>query len=444
MADAARFPQLALPLALVGGAAGWLSAAFLSNPLIQLLPSGLSSVSAGLAAGFAAVTGALLTRWCAGRRYAYQLEAPDPAARLETDRWARHVAAVLVAGAATGATLPALHQDYGDMPLCALSGALCAAAFLPVCVAVIRAARRAQRARLGSVVAGSDRRAVWGLLAATLSVATLGGILGWPAAAAGYVTDPTPPLRMVQAAALLTLALLAADARALRQTRRALAPGLEPQNAAELGADDAALPRLDLGLGEELLARLSRGASAYRARDRMVALVQGHPGQAETALRRAVRRGVVSVVVIGAIHGAHLAADTQPALTLYQQRWCDGGALVACRHAAQLVQLRDPARAIAFYQRGCDASVDADCAAIAAIYEGAEGRAPDPERALAFHHRACEAGAAGSCRRAANLLIQRGEGSTGGRSGPALLARGCALGDDASCGRSSDPEAQPR
>ena len=55
---------------------------------------------------------------------------------------------------------------------CAFGGALCAVVFLPVCLVVIGAARRAQRARLGSIVAGSDRRTVWGILAIPFSSVT--------------------------------------------------------------------------------------------------------------------------------------------------------------------------------------------------------------------------------------------------------------------------------
>jgi hypothetical protein len=437
MADAARFPQLAVPFAVVGGAAGWLSTAFLSDPLIRQFPRELCGLSAGLAAGVGALTGALMTRWCVGKRYAYQLESVDPDARLPSDTWRRHVAAVLVAGATIGATLAALHGDPDLMPLCALGGTLCAAAFLPVCVAVISAARRAQRARLGSIVAGSDRRAVWGILAATLSVATLGGLVAWPAAAAGLPVHPAPALGMALAAAALTLAILAADARARRQVRRALSPGLTPQTAADLSAADAAAPRLDLGLGDELLARLSRGASAYRARERTLALVQGDPDQAGDALGRAVRRGSFSVAGIGAIVLAHLAATTTPALVLYHAHQCDQRTLVACRAAAELVQAEDPAQAMRLYHRGCGMGVAADCAAVAALHER-QGRASSLALALTFYHRACESADAPSCRRAADLLDRRGEESIGGRTAEALRARACGLGDGAGCERDQD------
>jgi hypothetical protein len=110
--------------------------------------------------------------------------------------------------------------------------------------------------------------------------------------------------------------------RALREARRAIAPGLERQDpAAEDPAGGADVPRLDLGLGEDLLARFARSATAYRGRDRTLALVQGSPEQAFTALQRAVRRGALGLAVIGAVHGAHLAADTPLAQRLYEQRF---------------------------------------------------------------------------------------------------------------------------
>lgn len=324
MANSSRFPQLALPFAIVGASAGWLSAALLANPMVGALRPGKEHVAVLCATAFAAATGALLTRWCVGRRYSYELDTPDaPGAdmRARTDRWPRHVLAVLLAGAASGVAVAVLCDAYGGPQAGALSGSLCALAFVPVCLAVIAAARRAQRARLGSIVADSDRRAVWGILALALSVATLEALPDWPAAAVGATAVPAPALLMAQAAGLLTLAILLLDVRALREARRAIAPGLERQDPAAVDPGGADVPRLDLGLGEDLRARFARSATAYRGRDRTLALVQGSPEQALTALQRAVRRGALGLAVIGAVHGAHLAADTQLAQRLYEQRF---------------------------------------------------------------------------------------------------------------------------
>jgi hypothetical protein len=322
MANGSRFPQLALPFALVGASAGWLSAGLLANPLVGALRPGRQHLAALCAMAFAAATGALITRWCVGKRYSYELDTPDTGARARSDRWPRHVAAVLAAGVASGVAVALLCDAWGGPKAGAISGFFCAIAFVPVCMAVIGSARRAQRARLGSIVAGSDRRAVWGILAVTLAVATLEAVPDWAAAAVGDALSPWPALWMVWAAGLVTGGILIADVGALRQAQRATAGGLEQRDAAEMEmeAEDAGVPRLDLGLGEDLLARFARSASAYRGRDRTLALVQGSPEHALAALRRAVRRGTIALAVIGAVHVGHAAADTQLAQRIYAEQ----------------------------------------------------------------------------------------------------------------------------
>jgi hypothetical protein len=78
MADASRFPELALPFAIVGASAGWLSAGLLANPFVGATHGGKQILAALCAMGVAAATGAFLTRRCVGRRYSYELDAPDP------------------------------------------------------------------------------------------------------------------------------------------------------------------------------------------------------------------------------------------------------------------------------------------------------------------------------------------------------------------------------
>src|SRR5262249_4763299 len=59
-----RMPELALPFALVGAAGGWLSAGFLSNPLIHVILTGQQRAAAICSAVVAALVGKALTRWC--------------------------------------------------------------------------------------------------------------------------------------------------------------------------------------------------------------------------------------------------------------------------------------------------------------------------------------------------------------------------------------------
>jgi hypothetical protein len=335
MADASRFPNLALPFAILGASAGWISAGFLANPLVAQAFPARADLAALCAAGAGAAAGLVVRRMCVGRRYAYQIEAPDPEARPRTDAVLAHVGVVLGAGAAAGAVVAGLHKPYGGPAWGLLSGSLAALAFVPVFLAVLSAARRAQRARLGSMVAGSDRRAVWAILATTLALATAGALPEWPAAGAQNTAAPWPALLMLAGAALVVGAALLLDRRALRRAEAALL-GVSPQRAEEMGAVEQGVPHLDLGLGEGLAARLARSAAAYRGRDRALALVQGSPELARAALRRAVLRDAVSLALIAAMAGAHAAASTAPALRLYGELRCRQGNAGWCLHLAGL------------------------------------------------------------------------------------------------------------
>src|SRR5262249_14680243 len=130
-------------------------------------------VATAAATVIGALTGAALKRACIGRRYDYEIGEPDPELRPATDFWPLHAGLVLAAGAATGGAVATLTPGCSTQAECVLGGIGCALVFVPVCLAVVAAARRAQRARLGSLVAGSDRRAVWAILAMLLAVMTL-------------------------------------------------------------------------------------------------------------------------------------------------------------------------------------------------------------------------------------------------------------------------------
>lgn len=54
--------------------------------------------------------------------------------------------------------------------------------------------------------------------------------------------------------------------------------------------------------------------SAYRGVDTVEALVRGNPAAAVRALRRAVARGVATLVALGAIAVAHVAVMSSPAM----------------------------------------------------------------------------------------------------------------------------------
>jgi hypothetical protein len=88
---------------------------------------------------------------------------------------------VILGGAASGGFTGGITENNVDGVLSGiLNGGLCSIAFLPICAAVLAAARRAERARLGSIVAGADLREVWAILAAALAVATPWPSPPWP------------------------------------------------------------------------------------------------------------------------------------------------------------------------------------------------------------------------------------------------------------------------
>jgi hypothetical protein len=298
MSGSSRMPGLVLPFAVVGGAAGWLTAGFLRNPFIAILDHGTEGLSAAIAAGVAAVVGWVLSRLC------------EPPVPWESPRmnWVRLVVAVVVGGGATGILVGGIERTAGLEALASgLSGALAGAAFVPVCALVVAAAKRAQRARLGSLVAGSDRRAVWGILASALGAMTAAAALDWPFVGRPFhdVQPPLAALAVLGAAGLVVAVLFVADVHALRRMRL---DGLEAREGAPLAGAETAR-RLDLGLGEGLLVGLAQaGAAAYRSRERVASLVVGDPQESRAALRRALVRGALGLFAIAFAGSMHVAA----------------------------------------------------------------------------------------------------------------------------------------
>jgi hypothetical protein len=399
MADASRFPHLALPFAIVGATAGWLSAGLVQHPVMASSSAGGRLVTTAVAAVLGAVTGALIRHWCAPKRYHWEVDDErEPDARLPSDSWLRHAPVLLFAGAVTGAVF-AFESRLCEVEAGFLGGYLCTVPFLPVCAAVLAAARRAQRARLGSLVAASDRRAVWGILATALLLATLEALPDWPAPRGKPLIGPAPALALVVAAVACILVVLAADVLAWRRAARVLAQGLTPREAGDLGPDDGAAPHLDLGLGDDLHARVSRSRAAYRGRDRTLAVVQGDGDRARDALRRALRRGLVGVAVAGAVCAAHAAASTDEALARYEVARCARGMGESCGMAAdyglsepRFGQAASPEQSLLLYEQGCNRADGASCMSLAWLYRGHAGIERDSALVAFFEYRAAQRG----------------------------------------------------
>lgn len=405
MSDASRFPQLALPFAIVGAAAGWLSAGLVSNPLIQRfvtdphLPATLVSAASG------AISGALLTRFC--RRspvYLYSLEAnpsdeADAEGRPPTDSFLYHVLVLLTAGAVTGGIVAFLCNLGQHVGVGVLAGLGCAVAFVPVCLAVINAARRSKRARLGSLVSDSDRRAVWGILATTLAVTTVEAVPCWPAHTAGEAPSQLPAALMLLAAGAVILGVLIADIRGFRRAKTALGSDLEARDPTQLTSDDVAAPRLDLGLGDDIGARIARSSAAYRGRDRVIALVQGDFTQTVSSFRGAFLRGGVGLVIVAAIAYVHGLAQTDMALSVYDQERCGQFAYGSCERLGDAASDDDPASAEALWGKACGAANPTACYKAGDLLQEQAAFPPRRqdgagvealERAKAFYQRACK------------------------------------------------------
>jgi hypothetical protein len=296
-----RMPELAFPFAVAGAAAGWLAAGCLANPMIIRYGQGGMQVPATLcAAVLCGVVGRLLSR----------LSNPtNPFANAHVG-WFRLAALVLLGAGLSGAITGGLM--IGDLQALREGfqiGLGFGIPFTPICALVLRAARRAERARMGSIVADADLREVWGILFLTLAVASLVALPDWRASLTdfyGYtVPKPIVATLIAAGAGLVTIALLVADARALARINDATRGMVPSSDDADTITASTGVPKVDLGLGDDIFAKLARHAAAYRSRDRAVALVVGCPYQAAAALRRSIRRNIASLVVCACVVAAH-------------------------------------------------------------------------------------------------------------------------------------------
>ncbi|WP_437729828.1 hypothetical protein [Sorangium sp. So ce1335] len=321
--------ELALPFALVGAAAGWISAGVLASPMVNVALGGKQEVAAICAGIVGGLIGALLPRVVAPRQ-AWHGRGPA---------WASLAALVLPGGALAGAViaLVTVRNLHGAVLFAAVTGAvnglICAAATLPICGAVLEAALRAERARLGSIVAASDRRAVWQILAASIAVATLAALPEWPAARIGRAPPPQVAEALALGAWIAVGLLILADAAALGYGLHRAA-GAPERCSPDAIAPDPAVPRVDLGLGDDVHARLARG-DAYRGRDRASLLVIGSHAEAHAALAGALRRGVVCFALGAAVLFAHRWAAGPSAVDAYHTARCALGHVAFCASAEE-------------------------------------------------------------------------------------------------------------
>jgi F0F1-type ATP synthase assembly protein I len=182
-AEPCVMPSLAKPFAVFGAAAGLfaiLGIGAFREPARQVAPLAPMIVTAGAAA----VAGAMLGRW---RRL------HDP--KLAREALVLWVAIICgIAGGASGAVVGFVTWGPDGIVRFAVGGAVVALAFVPSCLVVFDAARRASRGRHGSLVAATDGRTVTSTVLAGVSFA---GATQVPAVLSANTSAALPPLVQV-------------------------------------------------------------------------------------------------------------------------------------------------------------------------------------------------------------------------------------------------------
>src|SRR6185503_18669841 len=96
------------------------------------------------------------------------------------------------------------------------------------------------------------------------------------------VATPWVAMGVTLACGALTVGLLIADLEARTRVRRLDRErgSMELREPSAEAREDDPEPEVDFGLGAEVLARMARGAAAYRDRDRATALLLGSSAEA--------------------------------------------------------------------------------------------------------------------------------------------------------------------
>lgn len=283
-------PSLAKPFAVFGAAAGLfaiLGIGAFREPAREVSPLAPMIFTAAAAA----VSGEVLRRW---RRL------HDPTlAREALVLWVAVISAV--AGAASGGVVGLVTWGEAGFLRFALGGAAVALAFVPSCLVVFDAARRAGRARHGSLVAETDRRTVTSTVFAGVAFA---GATQVPAVLSANTSTALPPVVQVglslvaclgSTVAIVLLQRRDQTARAALEAHAADTRWLERAPEGELDASPAAQEPIDLGLGVDRWARATD--ATYRSSGRPDVVLRGSIERAISAFDECARRRHRSLVV---------------------------------------------------------------------------------------------------------------------------------------------------
>ena len=302
---ARRIPSLAIPFALLGGAAGFFATLGLSVVLPDVRHTPPLMVGA-VALVVGAMLGVVLRRW---RRLHAPLVSRDI-------KLAAVVGLLVTAGAIVSITVIGILFPGGlRHPVEAgLEGAFPSLIFLPSCLAILDAGRRAARARLGSLVASVDRRTI--VVTVTSAIAFC-ALVHLPAVVLDARSKELPREAQLFASVVVTclcLAVLVSGRRKdvlARARLEALAREADPLEGSDVTENREVL---DLGVGGDRWGRLS-GVATYRAAPRTEVLLCGSIVEARAAMddalarrERAIRFAALAALASACVGIANVAA----------------------------------------------------------------------------------------------------------------------------------------
>jgi hypothetical protein len=215
----------------------------------------------------------------------------------------------VVAGAVSGGLVGLFTWGPEGVAKFTLGGGVVALAFVPSCLVVFDAAKRAGRARLGSLVAATDRRTVFSTVLAGIAFA---GATAVPAVLSANTSDSLAPLAQVGLSVLASLGAtigIVVLSRRDRRDRASLESLAKDSAWLERASDDEQAPvaenAVDLGLGAD---RWSKGDGHYRSSGRADVVLKGSIAQATEAFEECARRRHRSLIVAASALAAVLCS----------------------------------------------------------------------------------------------------------------------------------------
>jgi hypothetical protein len=271
-------PSLAKPFAAFGAAAGLF--AILALGSFREAARDVSPLAPMVAtAGVGAVVGVTLRSW-------QRLHSP----MLAREAVILGVAILMsLAGAASGAVVGLATWGLDGFARFAAGGALVGLVFVPSCLVVFDAAKRAGRGRHGSLVAATDRRTVASTVLAGIAFA---GATQVPAVLSANMSNDLPPLLQVSLSLIACLGATAAIVvlqRRDRADRAAIEAFAKDAAWLDRAPEGEAMPpaAVDLGIGAERWTRASD--ASYRNSGRAEVLVKGSIAEATSAFDECTR-----------------------------------------------------------------------------------------------------------------------------------------------------------